>query len=35
VAKEEEHILPQALVELNAISNLSAIGEMLDGLAKR
>ena len=35
VAKEEEHILPQTLVELNAISNLSAIGEMFEGLAKR
>ena len=35
VAKEEEHILPQTLVELNAFSNLSAIGEMFEGLAKR
>ena len=35
VAREEEHILPSNLVELNVIPNLSAIGEMLDGLAKR
>ena len=35
VAKEEEHILPQTLVELNVIPNLSAVGEMFEGLAKR
>lgn len=35
VAKEEEHILPQTLVELDMIPNLSAIGEMFEGLAKR
>ena len=35
VAKEEEHILPQTLVELDVIPNLSAIGEMFEGLAKR
>ncbi|MGE5748349.1 MAG: 3D domain-containing protein [Gemmatimonas sp.] len=35
VAREEEHILPQTLVELDVIPNLSAIGEMFEGLAKR
>ncbi|HXV18099.1 MAG TPA: 3D domain-containing protein [Gemmatimonadaceae bacterium] len=35
VAKEEERILPQTLVELDMIPNLSAIGEMFEGLAKR
>lgn len=35
VAKEEEHILPPALVELDVIPNLTAIGEMVSGLAKR
>ena len=35
VAKEEEHILPQTLVELDVIPNLTAIGEMVEGLAKR
>jgi hypothetical protein len=35
VAKEEEHILPQTLVELDVIPNLTAIGEMFEGLAKR
>lgn len=35
VAKEEEHILPQTLVELNVIPNLSAVGDMFEGLAKR
>lgn len=35
VAKEEEHILPQTLVELNVIPNLSAVGEMFEGLARR
>lgn len=35
VAKEEEHILPQTLVELDLIPNLTAIGEMIEGVAKR
>lgn len=35
VAKEEEHFLPAALVELDLIPNLSAVAEMIDGLAKR
>jgi 3D (Asp-Asp-Asp) domain-containing protein len=35
VAKEEEHLLPTNLVELSSIPNLSAIGEMVEGLAKR
>lgn len=35
VAREEEHILPQALVELDMIPDLRAIGEMFEGLAKR
>jgi 3D (Asp-Asp-Asp) domain-containing protein len=35
VAKEEEHVLPQTLVELDMIPNLSAVAEMIDGMAKR
>jgi hypothetical protein len=35
VAKEEEHILPSTLVELDVIPNLTAIGELVEGLAKR
>ena len=35
VAKEEEHLLPGNLVELDVIPNLTAIGEMFEGLAKR
>jgi 3D (Asp-Asp-Asp) domain-containing protein len=35
VAKEEEHMLPSNLVELGVIPNLSAIGEMFEGIAKR
>ncbi len=35
VAKEEEHLLPQALVELDRIPNLSAVAEMIDGMAKK
>ena len=35
VAREEEHILPQALVELDMIPDLRAVGEMFEGLAKR
>lgn len=35
VAREEEHILPQALVELDRIPNLSAVAEMIDGMARK
>ena len=35
VAREEERILPEALTELNAIPNLTAIGDMFEGLAHR
>ncbi len=35
VAKEVEHILPQTLVELEVIPNLTAIGELIEGIAKR
>jgi 3D (Asp-Asp-Asp) domain-containing protein len=35
VARDEEHILPQTLVELDMIPDLRAIGEMFEGLAKR
>ena len=35
VAKEEEHILPNQLVELDMIPDLTAIGQMFEGLAKR
>ena len=35
VAKEEEHILPETLTQLEVIPNLSAIGELFDGLARR
>ena len=35
VAREEEHILPQTLVELDVIPDLRAIGQMFEGLAKR
>ena len=35
VAKEEEHILAPALVELDVIPDLTAIGQMFSGLAKR
>jgi 3D (Asp-Asp-Asp) domain-containing protein len=35
VAKEEEHILPASLADLTTIPNLSAIGEMIEGIAKR
>jgi len=35
VAKDEEHILPSTLVELDLIPNLTAIGELVEGLAKR
>lgn len=35
VARDEEHILPQTLVELDMIPDLRAIGDMFEGLAKR
>ena len=35
VAKEEEHILPATLVELNMIPDLRAIAELFEGVAKR
>jgi 3D (Asp-Asp-Asp) domain-containing protein len=35
VAKEEEHILPNSLVELDVIPNLTAIGELIEGIARR
>ena len=35
VAKEEEHILPATLVQLDLIPNLSAVAELFEGLAKK
>lgn len=35
VAKEEEHILPATLVELDMIPDLKAIAELFEGVAKR
>jgi len=35
VAKEEEHMLPASLADLTTIPNLTAIGEMIEGIAKR
>lgn len=35
VAKKEEHVLPQTLVELDMIPNLSAVADLIDGIAKR
>ena len=35
VAKEEEHILPSTLVELDLIPDLTAIAELFEGIAKR
>jgi 3D (Asp-Asp-Asp) domain-containing protein len=35
VAREEEKFLPSSLVDLDAIPNLSAVADMLDGIAKR
>lgn len=35
VAREEEHILPATLVELDVIPDLRAIADMFEGLAKR
>ena len=35
VAKEAEHVLSQTLVELDMIPNLSAVADMIDGMAKR
>src|SRR5665647_1942937 len=34
VAKEEEHVVPSMLVELDRIPNLSAVADMIGGLAK-
>jgi 3D (Asp-Asp-Asp) domain-containing protein len=35
VAREEEHILPATLVELNMIPDLKAIADLFEGVAKR
>ena len=35
VAREEEHILPATLSEIDVIPNLTAIGELFEGLARR
>ena len=35
VAKEEEHILPSTLVELDLIPDLKAVAELFEGVAKR
>lgn len=35
VAKEEEHVVPPMLVELDRIPNLGAVADMIGGLAKR
>ncbi|MEO8575335.1 MAG: 3D domain-containing protein [Gemmatimonadales bacterium] len=35
VAKEEEHILPATLVELNMIPDLKAVAELFEGIARR
>lgn len=35
VAREEEHQLPSTLVELDMIPNLSAVADLIDGLAKK
>jgi 3D (Asp-Asp-Asp) domain-containing protein len=35
VAKEEEYVLPQMLVELDRIPNLSAVADLIDGMAKK
>ena len=35
VAKEEEHLLPPVLSEIDVIPNLTAIGELFEGIAKR
>jgi 3D (Asp-Asp-Asp) domain-containing protein len=35
VAKEEEHFLSPTLVELDRIPNLSAVADMIDGLARK
>ena len=35
VAKDEEHILPATLVELNMIPDLKAVAELFEGIAKR
>jgi 3D (Asp-Asp-Asp) domain-containing protein len=35
VAKEEEHILPSTLVELDVIPDLTAIADLIEGIARR
>lgn len=35
VAKSEEHLLPPTLVELDLIPDLSAVADLIDGLARR
>lgn len=35
VAKEEERLLPQTLVELDRIPNLSAVADLIDGIARK
>lgn len=35
VAREEESVLPQTLVELDRIPNLGAVAELIEGIAKR
>jgi hypothetical protein len=35
VAREEEHILPATLSEIDVIPNLTAIGELFEGLARK
>ena len=35
VAKEVEHVLPQTLVELDMIPDLSAVASLIEGIAKR
>jgi len=35
VAKSEEHLLPSTLVDLDLIPDLSAVADLIDGLAKR
>jgi len=35
VAREEERLLPSTLVELDMIPNLSAVADLIDGLAKK
>jgi 3D (Asp-Asp-Asp) domain-containing protein len=35
VAKEEEHVIPQMLVELDRIPNLQAVADLIDGIARK